>query len=95
MSAEPRKRTLEFETATDAQPCCGLEPVVEFVASETELKRVAYAVAVVCPKCRRRVEFRHAAFFVVPEPDYDRRVRLAAIRRWNAALASSATEAAR
>ena len=78
-----------------ARSCCGLEPVVEFESKETGLKRVAYSVAILCPKCGRRVGFRHVAFFVVPEPDYDRRVRAAATRRWNASFAANATEAAR
>ncbi len=70
---------------TAARKCCGLEPSVDVASKETELKRVAYAVAVVCSKCGRRLDFRHVALFIVPEADYEAGVRRAAILRWNAA----------
>ena len=75
--------------------CCGREPVVEFVSKKTVARLVAYSVAVACPVCGRRVGFKHSALLIVEEPDYDRKVRDAATRQWNASFETSAAEGSR
>lgn len=79
----------------EARKCCEREPVVAFDAKTTAARLVSYSVAVACPVCGRRVGFKHSALLIVAEPDYDRRIRDAATRQWNASFEESETEGER
>lgn len=79
----------------EARNCCGRKPVVEFESKKSVARLASYSVAVACPVCGRRVGFKHSALLIVEEPDYDRRVRDAATRQWNASFETSEPEAVR
>ena len=79
-----------------ARKCCGREPVVEFAAKQIARRcRVDYSVAVVCSVCGRRVDLKHVAIFILPEPGYETGVRNAATRQWNALFETSEAESER